>query len=185
MQISSAGKRKKILGIVLGLIFLAALAGAVIFLQNNNTSRKDGAIDYSPATKEDKEFNDSLKADLEDSKKEGGANRHSAGEEGSVREVTPIITAYGQPKGPGTDFVLNGFVPGIVENNGTCMLTVTKNGKEVSASKPALQNAQDTSCGQLSIPFTELGSTGTWSATLSYDSPSASGSSKATQVEIK
>lgn len=165
---------------VIGIVALATWA----YASRNQTASDNQATDYSPATKEDKGFNDAHKKELGTDATEQ-APSDTATTNGTKQKVTPVITAHGQPEGPGTDLKLNGFVPGIIEDNGVCTLTLTREAKNVTVSKTALQNAQDTSCGQLTMTFAEIGSKGIWSAVLSYDSPSSSGLSKITQIEIK
>lgn len=170
-------KKTKIAVLVL---ILATIVGAVIwfsFYKATDDYVKQG-VNYAPPTKSDKEYNDSIKDSL--SNEEAPATQEQNGKQ----EVTPIISSWGQPAGPGTDFKINGYVPTIVETGGTCTLTLTNDATSVSATKSALQNAQDTSCGQLSIEPSRV-STGTWTAVLSYESAEYIGSSEPTEIEVR
>lgn len=170
------------LTVALTLLVISTILAIWFFLYANNPSRTDKDIDYSPATKDDKEFNDSIKESLPE-KKEAQGSKNDAPDV-TKTSVTPVISAWGQPGGPGTDLRVNGYVPGIIESDGTCTLRLTKDGEIATLAKASLQNAQNTSCGQLIIPYAQL-SAGTWQAVLSYTSSSSEGSSTKTQIEVR
>lgn len=185
MKISSSRTHKKTAAVAIAVIFLAICATGSLLWYSRMSTKEEGAIDYSPATKDDRTYNNSLKEELSDNQKETQSVNDDVGSEDTTRQVSPVISAYGQPNGPGTNFTLNGFVPGIIESDGACTLTLTRGDKKVVVNKKALQNAQNTSCGQLIISFDKLGDTGEWLAVLSYNSPSSSGFSTSTKVNIK
>lgn len=77
----------------------------------------------------------------------------------------------------------NGFAAGIIENGGTCTLTLTQAGSVVTATSTAAADATTTSCGLLE---TAPGlAPGTWRAVLSYSSKSAHGSSEPLDVRVR
>jgi len=171
--------------------FIAVVLGVLLLLSIGyygwSTLRNQqplGDIDYSPATADDKRLNDSIKEDLGKDGRSPQGDSSNTDSVTSKQQVKPVISAYGQPDGAGTDFKLNGYVPEIIETDGKCTLTMVKGESTASTSKASLQNAQNTSCGQLIVPFEKL-SAGTWQAVLSYESSMSSGSSATTQVEIK
>lgn len=167
----------------LGLTALAVLVIAFslyyfYFKDRNSSQFSEDGINYSPATKEDRSYNDQIKEDL------GGESENNQGADTEKALVEPVITAWGQPDGPGTAFKINGYIPGILESDGQCEINLTAENGQASASKPALVNAQSTSCGQLIIPYSQL-QPGIWQVALSYDSPTSSGKSKTQEIEIK
>jgi hypothetical protein len=117
----------------------------------------------------------------------------------AVPEPTQVVTDAPITIGPATDtsifltrsewdadasaVYVSGYLEGVVEDDGTCTLTLTKDGQSVSATKPGTSNVTNTSCGQLTIAGSEL-STGVWTATVSYSSSASSGSSEPVQVEV-
>lgn len=137
-------------------------------------------VDHSPATNSDRELADQIKQDQPNNPSSTPSTPPANGSV-SKRQVTPLITAWDGTHG---DFKLNGRVPGIIETDGTCTLTLTREDKNVSTSKGALQNVQDTTCGQLVISRAKL-SPGDWKAILSYSSPTYAGSSNPEIVEVK
>jgi hypothetical protein len=76
----------------------------------------------------------------------------------------------------------NGFAAGVIENGGTCTLTLTRGADEVTATSAAEADASTTNCGLLQ---TSSGLTsGTWKAVLSYSSAKAQGQSGSTEVTV-
>jgi hypothetical protein len=76
----------------------------------------------------------------------------------------------------------NGFAAGVIENGGTCTLTLTRDGKEVTATSTAEADASTTSCGLLET--TDGLASGTWDAVLTYSSDDAHGKSGAMEVTV-
>jgi hypothetical protein len=76
----------------------------------------------------------------------------------------------------------NGFAAGVIEDGGTCTLTLTRRGDEVTATSTAMADATTTSCGLLA---TAPGlASGSWTAVLSYASDKASGESRSAEVVV-
>jgi hypothetical protein len=65
---------------------------------------------------------------------------------------------------------VGGYVAGLIEDGGTCAMTLTLDGHSASAQSAGLADASTTSCGQLLVPFSEL-SPGTWAVDVTYSSP--------------
>jgi hypothetical protein len=76
----------------------------------------------------------------------------------------------------------NGFVAGIIEQGGTCTLTLTKGGSKVTATSTAEADATTTNCGLLETSG-DLAA-GTWNAVLAYSSAKATGTSAAREVTV-
>lgn len=62
------------------------------------------------------------------------------------------------------------LVAGVIEDGGECTLTLQQGDRSASTSREGLADASTTACGQLLVPFTDLGP-GPWTATVSYTSP--------------
>lgn len=185
MKIDRKNSYRKIILAATAVAALFALIVAGYFIWDSRTSEdrniKNG-VDYSPATDEDKALNDERKRTLPESTRQEESGTGTSG--GSKKVVTPVISAWSQEGGTGTDLKINGYVPEIIETNGSCTVTLTKGSTTASTSKSALQNAQNTSCGQLIIPYTQL-SPGLWQAVLSYSSSMSAGSSIKTEIEVR
>lgn len=174
----------KKIAVAFGALTLVAIVsfGVFFFYDRQNDSKlvdSENNISYAPSTQSDKQLNNSVKENAV-----GDEDKPVTTTTEGKRGVKPVISAWGQPGGPGSDLRINGYVPSIIEANGTCTVTLTKDSLTASSSKGALQNAQDTSCGQLIIAYSKL-SPGTWRAVLTYNSTASEGSSDAVEIEVK
>ena len=95
-------------------------------------------------------------------------------------DVVLTYVMFDQPSGT---VQASGFAAGVLENGGTCTLTLTRGGEKVTATSAATADAKTTSCGLLQ---TTTGLTaGTWGATLSYASGDAHGESASQEVSVR
>lgn len=164
------------------LLFIAIAGLTVFYLLQEPEPPTKGEVSYAPPTAEDSSYNNAIKQDLSD--KDDSTTIPNTNNNDQLKLVSPNISAWGQPSGPGTDFVINGYIPHIIEKGGECTVSLTKDGVNKTATKTALQNAQDTTCGQLRIPFSSL-SPGSWVATISYRSSTSEGISQPVNIEVK
>lgn len=108
----------------------------------------------------------------------------------------PPVTSAPTPGAPVSVFVTHsgwdadtgaveagGYIPGVIESDGTCTLTLTLGDRTATTSLAAQPDATTTSCGNLSIAGTRV-STGTWRAVLSYRSPEHAGASEPVEVRV-
>jgi hypothetical protein len=96
--------------------------------------------------------------------------------------ATVQITYYGWNPDSGV-VELAGFVPSLVEEGGSCTLTLTQAGTSATATREATPNVTNTACGELVVPGDELAA-GTWRAVLSYESPRSTGASEPVEVLV-
>jgi hypothetical protein len=95
-------------------------------------------------------------------------------------QVTVTFAGWNASRG---EVQVDGFVTGVVEDDGTCTLSLTKDGRTVTGSGSAVPNASMTACGGLAVPGDQV-SAGTWQAVLSYRSNGHSGTSDSWDVEV-
>lgn len=77
-----------------------------------------------------------------------------------------------------------GFVPELVEDGGTCILTMVSGDDVVEASMPATPDASSTSCGAVSVERSAIPHSGDWVATLRYVSSSSSGAAPPVTIGV-
>lgn len=82
-----------------------------------------------------------------------------------------------------SDVELGAFVQGVVETGGKCVVTMRKGSQQATGQAAALPNAKNTSCGDLRVAGSAV-STGSWTATVTYTSPTSSGTSAPTTIEV-
>ena len=100
----------------------------------------------------------------------------------SLELVLPQLSYAGPGAAEGTVDV-SGFIPVIIEEDGTCSFALTSGGRTVTKASSGLADAASTTCGQVTIPSSELGA-GTWSVTLKYTSDAYSGTSEPLELVI-
>ncbi|WP_258726396.1 hypothetical protein [Cellulomonas sp. NS3] len=114
---------------------------------------------------------------------DGGADpAPTTGTDGQVPGAVEVLITFAGWN-PGTAEAEVGGYAGVVESGGTCTLRLTNAGQVVEASAEALPDASSTSCGAVTVPGARLTS-GTWTAQLTYTSPTSTGTSASTEVVI-
>lgn len=96
--------------------------------------------------------------------------------------VLPQLSYAGPGASEGT-IDISGFVPVIIEDDGECAFGLTSGSRTVSKTSAGLADAASTTCGQVTVPVSELGS-GTWTVTLKYTSDAYSGLSESLELVI-
>ncbi len=178
---------RKTVAVIAAALLLVAVAVGVLELTNTthifhkapNEPGVPGTINYRPPTQIEKNDSESHKNAPTDQNTTPDSSTPTT----DKRAVVVNISTWTQKDG---NIEVNGYATGVVEDGGTCTLTLTaeSNGKQVSASRTAIANASNTSCGVNSIPVGSLFA-GTWIATLTYSSPTSSGQSTSTTIEVK
>lgn len=93
-----------------------------------------------------------------------------------------VVLTYAQYQSDTGTVQANGFVSGVIEDGGSCTLTLQRDGAEVVVTTVASADATTTSCGLLeTAPDVAAG---TWDVQLTYASASGSGSSAAGEVVV-
>ncbi len=75
------------------------------------------------------------------------------------------------------------YLPGLVEDGGTCTLTLTRGADVRTATADGMADASTTICGRLTVPGDQL-RPGEWQAVVTYASAGVSGSSDAAEVNV-
>jgi hypothetical protein len=100
----------------------------------------------------------------------------------SRKTVTPFISAAIWDKDSGL-LDVEGMVPNVVEDDGTCTLVARKGGTVRMISQPAASAASTTTCNPLQLPGSQL-SDGTWTVTISYVSARSKGVAASKTVTV-
>lgn len=179
----SLSKNKKLFLLILTVLLLAASAVAYLLyskkspLTDINSASEYNKIDYSPATAEDKKYNDTIKENLPSE----GFSSEEQSQSGDVKITIVDASQYDQ------EFEVRAYVAGTLSNEGTCTVTFTKDGnRTVTKSVSAAPNVSNMSCATAKIPVSDFQSKGDWSLVVSYQSNNGVvGQGNPTTVSIK
>jgi hypothetical protein len=182
-------KNKKSSLIIVSILVVIATTGIAFAVYKSNDSETVATTDpldtinYGEATETEKQETAANK-DKVAAQTESQNNQQSSetpGSQSSKKTVTPILT-YIEQQDSGS-VAARGYIPGIIENGGTCTLTLSKGSIKLADNHTAYGNAQNTGCGLMIIDKSKL-SSGTWSATISYISVKYTGTSEPQNVRV-
>lgn len=185
-QYRNRSRKKTILLVVLGVFVLAVAAVAALELTNKinlfGNSNSDqpvvqpGEINYNPPTEQEQHAADEHKESLtKDQDQPSNPNPSIPNPQtGSKKAVKPVIIRTGGGE-------VAGFVPGIVENGGTCTATFTNGSNTITKTSQGFANASSTNCTPIS--YAGSGVEAGWSVTLAYNSNASEGTSDASAVQ--
>ena len=101
---------------------------------------------------------------------------------GGGANVVSVTTSYwGFDQESGSAFA-NGYAD-VVDEAGRCTLSLTKGSLTATAQNDATTDATTTSCGEITVPRSQL-SSGSWQAVLVYTSPSSTGQSAPVEILV-
>ena len=176
--------------VIVALVFLAAgvyvaLAYKISLWPFTSTStvettvRGVNEIDYSGPTSTDIESSQDGKKTTTSESQNSTTTSHQAPTD---KQQLAIGVTYADITN--NNFEVRAFTPSIIEGNGTCTATFTKGGLTLSQSSEAFIDSSTTQCKPIYIPLDKFSEKGTWSLTVSYDSPDAIGTAEQMEVNI-
>ena len=153
----------------IGSLFSSSTSNSQDSGSNNGSNKNDDGSDNT---------DDSTPDDDTDN---GSGSSNGSGSPASLNSVNVIINDASQ-----YDSVVEvrSYVEGIIETDGTCTLTFTKDGTSFTKTTSPLTNPSYTTCKTIDIPVSEFSSKGTWQLTVSYLSSTSKGSATKT-LEVK
>lgn len=168
MKLARFGKKK----IIISVIVIALVGGGVAYaIIKHNDKPKPlgiGQVNYGPPTSAEKKETDQHKKQLEENQ-----NNQSSD---SKPKIGVVITYLSTTEA-------RGYASGVFEDGGTCTLTLTKGSSKITGTSTAVADVNKSTCGPISIDQSQL-SSGTWTAVLSYSSPSGTGSSESQTLNV-
>ncbi len=183
-KMSPRNKKTNLKKLLLIILITLPIIGVVFVvfrqrIQNNTqTAQTNGLgqkIDYSPPTQEEKSAGDSQKQLIVEKESQQSKTQTTA-----TKTVSPVITDAGYYDG---NIEVRGYVPGIFEDGGTCLVTLSNNNATITKNIAARKGATTTDCPVVTIARNEA-SAGTWNVALSYQSATAQGSSIGAKVAV-
>ncbi len=169
-----AKRSKKKLLVFLVIIAIVLCAATVLYFLVIRKSDTDNTASYSPPTAEEKQ-------QAEDHKEEIIRKESDQPAESPVSGTNVFITYAEQFN---QNINASGYISGIIEEGGTCTLTLTKGSHTITRSKPALPDAKHTTCPDFNIPRGDIPEAGTWKITIGYSSDTTNKVSASQDIEI-
>lgn len=175
---------KKLFWVAL-LLLLTTLLVIIFIYQNKQSSNiapppnndpNAEKLDLSPATKEDQARADANKERIV-SQQEQQPSQPVSGK----KSVNPVIADANQY---GSEVEVRSFVPGIVESDGICTITLSQGTTVITKEVAAVQDATTTQCTKLKLARSEFSSNGTVTVVVTYSSAKSSGSSEPRTMEL-
>jgi len=185
---SLLSKKWLITAVVVALVILGASTYAldktgvldIPFIGNDGTSQTHSNVNYDPPTDQEKQETEEFKKDQSENSSNAPAPTPTPGKK---TPVSVVMTSWGQ-NSQTKAIEANGYMSGVLEGGGICTLTLKKSATVVTESHSATVNAQNVSCGQISIAYSRL-TLGAWEMTLSYNSSTAEGTSSVAVYEVQ
>jgi hypothetical protein len=132
-------------------------------------------VNLNPPTEEEQATGNQQKDAVLESEKARNENNPSNGQK---RQVTPVITSASESG-------VSAYVPGVFEEGGTCTLTLKQGSQTVTRNSEGFANVQNTGCAPFTLNRGDFPSAGSWTATVSYNSSTAQGSSSGKEFKVQ
>jgi hypothetical protein len=102
------------------------------------------------------------------------------------KQVQPVVSyaGYVDEKTNRQQVEVDAFVPGILEEGGSCTLTATKDGQRVSITSTGHNNVSQTRCDNFVVDRSRFPTSGTWSVVVAYESTTSQGVSTAQDMGL-
>lgn len=170
----------------LAIVALAMVGGGTWYATRDETPRTDPSaetINLEGPTGEDKKNVEENKQRIVDQDKESaGSNGESAQEPTQQSRAASVTITYAGQYGDSIE--IGSYVTNVLEDGGTCTLTLTKDSQRITDDVEGVQDASRTSCPVFTIARSRL-SAGTWKAVVSYSSSTASGESSEKTLTVQ
>lgn len=198
MKIAKSNKniKKKILITTVIVVVLAAIVLLCLFFtplgdnlrnkentQDTNSPRPVNQVDYKGPTQQDAANSQNAKEKLLEGDSNEAPIEPTAPSNQEQKKPAPVNISYAD--------IINGNLEvrastsSVIQGNGTCTVTVSKaGGTPIVKTTPAFIDVSSTICEPVYIPRSQL-TTGSWTVTVTYSSPTHQGSSGAYNLEVK
>lgn len=171
------------------ILILIILAGTGVWLYLNFSAAKTSSgsdpgtnhTDNSPtlSPNQPKDNKEDLPSKTEPDQA-GNGSSSTSNSNSSTKKVVPVITSSVVTS---QEVRITSRVPGVLEENSTCTLTLKKGAKTTQKSRQAVDNVSEMSCGVIAIEKTKLES-GEWLATVTYNSSKYNGTSEGVIIKL-
>lgn len=163
LKIKKVPKRKGriIIGGAIALVVLAVAGGSFWYYKThfNQSHISSNGINYGPPTEQEKKAAQQKKDEI------AAQHEQPPAQPTPASSIVPVLTQWGEYNG---NIEVVGYVPGIVEDGGTCTYTFSQGSSTFNKETKGVDNVSTTSCPTVSVPTSQFSPKGTWSVTLTY-----------------
>ena len=102
------------------------------------------------------------------------------------KQVQPIVSyaGYVDEKTNRQQVEVDAFVPGLLEEGGTCTMNATKDSQQVTVTSTGHNNVSQTRCDNFVVDRSRFPTSGTWSVVVTYESTTSQGASTAQDMGL-
>jgi hypothetical protein len=166
---SRSSRRPKVLGVVALVVAIVGVGGATLALraQDENVPAGTATSSSAPAS-----ASATTVPAAAPSSRQGSPppNPTDVATDTVHADSAGLQITYAAFDGASDGVIVGAAVTGLIEDGGTCSLVLSQGGRSAQTESAASADASSTSCAQLTVPRSALG-TGSWKATVSYASP--------------
>lgn len=135
-------------------------------------------INYDPPTQQEiEDSQDAKKNNLDDDEDNDSPTSTS----GNLRHIEVGVAFADEING---QIEIRAFTPSVVESDGICTATLTKNSATVTKSSQAFIDSTTSVCQPIKIALSEFQQSGDWSLVVSYKSSKSQGKSEIIEVRV-
>lgn len=178
--------RKILVFTTMSLIVVCASIGTMLYFNRKVEPPTTGGngVNLNPPTAQDKKETAEFKKALEDTHSTSGQTNPTSTPTSNTDATANLGVTLSYINPSAQTVQAGGYVTGVLEENGTCTLTLTKGSLRVTGTSTGFIDVNKTTCPQISIERSQLSQNGQWTAVLSYKSTKASGASAPQTVNI-
>lgn len=159
--------------LLLGVILVLLIAGGSYALFSNSKAANDSDGQGGTVTVEPKDDEDKSGVD------ENVPEDQDGGGPADKKAVVPTIGFSGVRN---NDVDVRSLVTEVYESTGKCTATFKKGTAKIVRTVEGIKDASYTRCDRVVVPVSEFNSSGGWTVTITYSSPSAYGVSEPSEV---
>lgn len=180
MKVKKSKNRSKKLGIIIALVIFIIVVSSILYVfvfnknffgNNTPNTTPTQEINYNPPTSQEIKESEDIK-------------RNTVDPQNTTQNTTKVNVIIANTFVNGSNLEIRAFIPGVVENNGTCTANLSKGSNTVTGSSKVFADATTSQCEPITIALNKFPQSGTWSLTVSYSSEKYTGTSQAIEVQI-
>lgn len=167
-------KSQQRLAILIVILALCAAAGAAVYYKHTQDNKKASAGGTGASIQAEKKTTEEFDKNLQKTKNDSKSDAGKTAVDPNLKVANVILVDSSSTQ-------TRGYISNVLEDNGTCAVTLTQGDTKVTETSLGFIDVSKTACAPIS--YSKL-SSGEWTATLSYSSATASGTSEPKRISV-